>query len=107
MRTIQRAVSVAVTAAVLSTAGVWAYAADPAAAGVERTGTWLALGAAGIVALLAGLTAVFGPGGAERPASVPRRHFADDTGLQPRVHSGPVSSPTPARRALPDERRRR
>lgn len=73
MRTIQRVVAVTVAAAVLSGSGVWAYAAP--AAGDERTGTWVALALALVVALVAGVAAVVGPSwpsGTRRP-SVPNR----------------------------------
>ena len=71
MATIQRVIAITVTAAVLSGSGSWAYAAP--AAGDERTGTWVALGLAAVVALVAGVAAVVGPSwpsGTRRP-SVP------------------------------------
>lgn len=110
MRTIQRVVAVTVAAAVLSGSGVWAYAAP--AAGDERTGTWVALALALVVALVAGVAAVVGPSwpsGTRRPSvpSVPtgRRMMPpgafteDDTAVQ-----RALAAETRARRAHTDHR---
>ena len=93
MATIQRVIAITVTAAVLSGSGSWAYAAP--AAGDERTGTWVALGLAAVVALVAGVAAVVGPSwpsGTRRP-SVPGR---PDMPTAPAVPGVP-----PARRMMP------
>lgn len=108
MSSIGRFVAVGATAALLCSAGPLAHAAT--AAGDERLGTWLALGAALLVALAAGAAAAIGP----RPVPVPRRMSASPAQepapvptVQPRAPRYAGEDDTMVQRALAAEVRAR
>ncbi|QGF24018.1 hypothetical protein [Raineyella fluvialis] len=70
-----RAIGVAAAGLVLAGASTWAYAAP--ASGTDRSGTWIALAVAAVVAVAAGVAVLVGP---SRQPRLGTPQSPDDTG---------------------------